>query len=50
MSYQFNEKNFVKKLSKVVDYPYLNELFCELKSEENVIEVGFWIKDITDDT
>ncbi|UCH88296.1 MAG: hypothetical protein JSV49_08505 [Thermoplasmata archaeon] len=47
MSYYCKEKSYLRKLTKINEYPYLNERFVALKSNKhNVIEVGFWISDI----
>lgn len=46
MSYYLKSDNNTKLLRKMYEYPYLNERIMELSNKNNVIEIGFWVKDI----
>jgi hypothetical protein len=47
MSYCSREKNDVKKLTKYYEYILSNDQYLGLMERQNVIEIGFWISDIT---
>ena len=48
MSYYFKDNNNLKKLTKINEYPFINERFLKLQQNKNVIEVGFWVMDLLD--
>lgn len=48
MSLIFLENNNLRRLKQLYRYQYLDMYFSEIADERNVIEVGHWVKEITD--
>ena len=49
MSLIFRESSNLRRLNRLYRYEDLSELFNEVAEERNVIEVGHWVRKITDE-
>jgi len=50
MSLIFRESSNLRRLNRLYRFEDLSEFLNEVAEERNVIEVGHWIREITDDT